>query len=677
MPQSTAKIVPHSKATPIHKKQKPGANTRALLGGNHRWELPSVLVAIIDEHKYAHRLLILLDEQCELMKTGEKPDLECLRDVFHYMTNFPDRYHHPKEELIFDRMQDADAETSKSIESLRHGHIQIDALGKELYKQVMSFGSMPGKRQRNKFLRDALSYSTGLRDHMALEESSVFIPAMTLLNPQDWEAIDTEIKPVIDPVFGTEKKPEYMHLFGRYLNRVVKVSTGKVPVVLIEKMASAAERLIYTSGELSQLPKRLLAKTRVNAREQLKSLGQLATSRDIPSAKLALASVSENCLNGGKSSLSMIRDAFMGIEPLEEGDEEDFSDAVSLTDEHDFLTFYEKPLEPEKTAPISWQAAATNLLFRTTVKQLLANVGTDYAQQTKKMTFLFNKVPPGYDVETVEFDDFHARWIRPSDAEPATKTILYLPGGGFFFPATSGHTSMLAYMTSNCAAQGLMVHYRLAPDHPFPAGLEDALAAYRYLLDLGIKAEDIVVGGDSAGGGLALSLLLAIRNEGLPMPSAAALLSPLTDLSFSTPSRQFNRWRDPMLPTKRKMRGFEMYTGNTPPDDPLLSPIYGNFSGLPPLFAQVSNTEILLDDTLRVARKARAQGVDVEVEVWESLPHDWHLFSYIPESQRALSHVSRFFNTIFNKENASLFKHADKAGNVPTPLRTRSKAATA
>src|SRR5690606_22341928 len=171
-----------------------------------------------------------------------------------------------------------------------------------------------------------------------------------------------------------------------------------------------------------------------------------------------------------KSSLSMIRDAFMGIEPLEEGDEEDFSDAVSLTDEHDFLTFYEKPLEPEKTAPISWQAAATNLLFRTTVKQLLANVGTDYAQQTKKMTFLFNKVPPGYDVETVEFDDFHARWIRPSDAEPTTRTMLYLPGGGFFFPATSCHTSMLAYMTSHCAAQGLMVHYRLAPDHPCPAG---------------------------------------------------------------------------------------------------------------------------------------------------------------------------------------------------------------
>lgn len=645
MPQSTVKPRPIVAITSRQKKP-------VKLADSARWQLPAPLVAIADEHKFALRLLVLLEEQADMLESGAKVDRECVRDVFHYMTNYPDRYHHPKEDLIFDRMQDADPDTAAVIERLRHGHKQIDELGKTLYNQVMTFGSTPGKRQRSRFLRDARSYISGLREHMALEESKVFMPAMELLSARDWKAIDEQIRPVIDPVFGAEKKSEYLHLFGRYLNRVVKVSTGKVPVVLIEKMASTAERLVYTSGEISRLPKRLLAKGRNSAREQLKSLAQLASARDLTSAREALATVSETCVSNGKASLSMIRDAFLGIEHLGDDELEEYTEALSLKDEEDFLTFYEKPLEPEKSAPISWQAAATNLIFRTTVKQLLANVGTDYAQQTKKMTFLFNKVPPGYDVEPVEFDDFHARWIRPTGAAQTKKTILYLPGGGFFFPATSGHTSILASLTSQTASQGFMVHYRLAPDHPFPAGLEDALCAYRHLLGLGIKPRDIVVGGDSAGGGLALSLLLTIRNEGLPMPAATALLSPLTDLSFSTPSRQFNRWRDPMLPTKRKMRGFEMYTGSTPPDDPLLSPIYGNFSGFPPLFAQVSNTEILLDDTLRVVRKARAQGVDVEAEVWESLPHDWHLFSYIPESQLALRHVSTFFSLHLHGEDS-------------------------
>lgn len=667
MGHTTVKLETPATSSPKQKKQKPLRKGQNLQLDGQRRDLPSPLLAIADEHKYVFRLLVLLEEQAEIMECGEKADRECLRDIFHYMTHFPDRFHHPKEDLIFDRMHDADHETAAIIDSLRHGHAQIDQLGQDLYKQVMTFGGSPGKRQRGKFLRDAHAYIKGQREHMKLEEAKIFVPAVDLLSAQDWQDIDAQIKPVIDPVFGPEKKSEYLHLFGRYLNRVIKVSTGKVPVGLIESVASTAERLLYTTGELSQLPKRLLAQTRSNTREQLRTIGNLASARDLPSAKQALMAVSETCMNGGKSSLSMIRDAFLGIEPLEDGEEEDVYSTVSLKDEEDFLTFNEKPLEPQKSAPISWQAAATNLIFRSTVKQLLANVGTDYAQQTKKMTFLFNKVPPGYDLDTVEFDDFHARWIRPSDAEPTTKTILYLPGGGFFFPATSGHTSMLAYMTSKSAAQGFMVHYRLAPDHPFPAGLDDALVAYRYLLDLGIKPNDIVLGGDSAGGGLTLSLLLAIRNEGLPMPNAAALLSPLTDLSFSTPSRQFNRWKDPMLPTKRKMRGFEMYTGTTPADDPLLSPIYGNFTGFPPLFAQVSNTEILLDDTLRVARKARAQGVDVEVEVWESLPHDWHLFSYIPEARRALSHVSKFYRSCLHGDDTHVTQQPSKPLIAPQP----------
>jgi acetyl esterase/lipase len=292
------------------------------------------------------------------------------------------------------------------------------------------------------------------------------------------------------------------------------------------------------------------------------------------------------------------------------------------------------------------------LLFRTTVKQLMAHLGTGPAAQLKKMKSLTDNVPPNVTAKDVEFNSFRARWIKPKGQAATKKTILMLPGGGFFFPASSWHTSMLASVCRKAKCQGLLVHYRLAPDHPFPAGLEDAVNAYKYLLEQGIAPEDIVLMGDSAGGGLSLSLLLAIRDEGLPMPKAATLISPLADLSFSTPSRDFNRWRDPMLPTRRKMEAFQLYTGDTPSDDPLLSPIYGDLSGLPPLYAHVSSTEILLDDTLRVARKARAAGVEVEVEVWEGLPHVWHLCAFMPESDKALTHIARFFKRQFKQAPA-------------------------
>jgi acetyl esterase/lipase len=215
---------------------------------------------------------------------------------------------------------------------------------------------------------------------------------------------------------------------------------------------------------------------------------------------------------------------------------------------------------------------------------------------------------------------------------------------------------MLSQLAREAHCRGLLVNYRLAPEHPFPAGLEDAISAYRYLLDSGLSSDEIVVAGDSAGGGLTLSLLLALRDEGLPLPAAGAIISAMADLSFSTQSRLSNRWRDPLLSARRRTQDFNLYTGDTPLNDPLLSPIFGSFHGLPPLLAQVGGTEILLDDTLRVARKARAQGVDIEVEIWEGLPHDWHLFSFLPESTQALSRIAGFLRA-----------HLDAGPGVPAP----------
>ena len=210
---------------------------------------------------------------------------------------------------------------------------------------------------------------------------------------------------------------------------------------------------------------------------------------------------------------------------------------------------------------------------------------------------------------------------------------------------------MLDRVCRACDADGLLVHYRLAPEHPFPAGLEDALAAYGFLLESGIEPRNIVIMGDSAGGGLALSLVLALKQQGAPLPCGVVLMSALTDLNLTNPSQRFNRWRDTLLPVRRDMQNYKIYRGKARADHPLLSPVFGNFRGFPPIFAQVSSTETLLDDTLRVARKARGQGVDFEVEVWEGLPHDWHIFGVIPEAVEALARVSDFVRRHLGREH--------------------------
>jgi epsilon-lactone hydrolase len=580
---------------------------------------------------------------------GKPADLECMADILNYITHYPDRFHHPKEELIFDRMSGADAKTQAIIKNLRHGHTLVGSMGQDVSAEIAAMGASRSKKKRIDLGRHIRVYTRGLREHIHLEEAKIFRPAIKLLSEADWKAIDKEIKPIIDPVFGDETANEYATLFSRYVNRVASVSTGAVSPDSIEKIASTLERMAFISRELGKLPGRLFEHKKSTSTTQLEILKALGSTRSLDAVREFLQETAENYQVGARQSLSLVRDAFMAREPLLPEDGEDGeADTLTLRSESDFSNYDGKPFSADGPTHISWQATLTNLFFRTTIKQLMGFMGPDAAEKAQKMTFLTGKVPPGVEAEEVEFDSFRAVWLRPQRQDPTQKTILYLPGGGFIFPASSGHNSIVSSLARKTQSQGLIVHYRLAPEHPFPAGLEDALAAYRYLIeDQGISPRDIVLGGDSAGGGLTLSLLLAIRDEGLPMPAAATLISPLSDLSFSGASRESNRWRDPMLPTDRRMNAFEMYSGDTPTDHPLLSPVFGDLSGFPPMFSQVGSTEILLDDTLRIARKARSQGVDVEVEVWNSMPHVWHLWSYIPEADEALSRIARFFNKQF------------------------------
>lgn len=189
-----------------------------------------------------------------------------------------------------------------------------------------------------------------------------------------------------------------------------------------------------------------------------------------------------------------------------------------------------------------------------------------------------------------------------------------------------------------------MVYYRLAPEFPFPACLDDAVAAYEWLIGQGIPPLQIVIVGDSAGGGLTLSSLLAIRDKGLPMPACGYLLSPLLDVGDGAASRWKNATSDTALPPphKRAVNPRPLYMGDRSMNDPLVSPLFGDYQGLPPLYVQVSDSEMLLDDSLRLARRGHTYQVEVKVDIWRKVPHVWQAFSFLPESADALARAADF-----------------------------------
>ncbi len=293
----------------------------------------------------------------------------------------------------------------------------------------------------------------------------------------------------------------------------------------------------------------------------------------------------------------------------------------------------------------SWQARIMNACTRVTLKPLM-RFGS--VESLRSMTRRFEeqqarRLPDDIDSRTVRKEDYAGEWIRIRNSRPG-KVLLYFPGGGFIMRATIQHKAFLARICRAANCEALMIHYRLAPEVPFPGGLEDCLAAYHDLLKEGHRPEDITLAGDSAGGGLVLSTLLALRDEGTPMPANAIVLSPLADLTYSGGSRKTNRHRDPMLPTHRASEMHALYIGEVPPEDRFLSPVFADFDGLPPILGQVGSTEILLDDTVRAAAQADAAGVPFFLEVWNEMPHVFPIFSILPESRVAVERMAEFIH---------------------------------
>ena len=296
---------------------------------------------------------------------------------------------------------------------------------------------------------------------------------------------------------------------------------------------------------------------------------------------------------------------------------------------------------------VSWQTTTANLLGRLTVKQL---VQRDVSVETLRAQIGVIECglaqhPAGFEY-TCKHPLAHcdAEWVHAKGAR-TDRVILHFPGGAYVARMPNMERSILARLCAAANARARLVFYRVAPEYPFPAGHEDCVEAYRQLLDLGVDHQRIVLSGISAGGGMALAVLFALRDRGLPLPAGAVLMSPLTDLTDPHEgSRLINARHDPILSHKRGLKMRALYVGGALNlmTHPYVSPLHGDFTGLPPLFFQVGSTEILLDDSRRCVAKALAAGVSAEVEVWKRMPHGWHGLPFVPESGRAIGHIADF-----------------------------------
>jgi monoterpene epsilon-lactone hydrolase len=244
--------------------------------------------------------------------------------------------------------------------------------------------------------------------------------------------------------------------------------------------------------------------------------------------------------------------------------------------------------------------------------------------------------------EPVTANGVPAEWIVPADVQPG-RAILYLHGGSFNSGSIVSHRTLAGNVALACKARALLVDYRLAPEHPFPAGLEDTVAACEWLLAQGIAPRQLIVAGDSAGGTLTLALLIHRRDHGQPLPAAAVCLSPAPDLTFSSESWTLNAKKDVMLDERKERQSVEIYLRGADPCSPLASPYYADLHGLPPLLIQVGSSECLLSDAQRFADKARAAEVDVTLEVWPGMQHEWQFAaSIMPEGRQAIARVGEW-----------------------------------
>jgi len=260
--------------------------------------------------------------------------------------------------------------------------------------------------------------------------------------------------------------------------------------------------------------------------------------------------------------------------------------------------------------------------------------------------------PPVPDTQAGDVDagGVPSRWVavgRPAaDDDGSAPVVLHFHGGGYVMANPGTHTAMCSHLAAASGGRVLSVDYRLAPEHPFPAAADDAFTAYRWLLDQGVAAERIVVAGDSAGGGLALGLLVRARDAELPLPAGAALMSPWVDLTGSGESLTTRAAIDPILSPELLVHWATLYAGDDLAD-PAASPLFADLSGLPPIVVQLGAREILYDDGLRLVERLLAANGQAEFDVWDEMTHWWQILAgLVPEADEALAQLGAFVRRV-------------------------------
>jgi epsilon-lactone hydrolase len=277
-----------------------------------------------------------------------------------------------------------------------------------------------------------------------------------------------------------------------------------------------------------------------------------------------------------------------------------------------------------------------------TVNELLDSVDLGgLTLQERRAFFAAAAGPPpaGTTVDAVDADGVPAEWVTAAGVT-GQRAVLFFPGGAYHVGSLATLRHLVALVSDAAQARVLDVGYRLAPEHPFPAAVHDALTAYRWLLARGVTPGQIAIAGNSSGGGLALALLVALRDADEPMPAAAVAISPWTDMEIRGGSRRTRAAADRMTTPDGLKEAADWYLAGQDPRHRYASPVHADLQGLPPVLIHVGDAEILLDDSTRFAARARAAGVEVTLEVWDEMPHCWHTFAgFLPEADRAIERI--------------------------------------
>ncbi len=296
---------------------------------------------------------------------------------------------------------------------------------------------------------------------------------------------------------------------------------------------------------------------------------------------------------------------------------------------------------------LSWQARLLSAYFRFSRFVTPPPKQFDYVKERAYAEALCRWFKPlvRFERQPLTIGTIPAEWLTPSGVQQG-RTLLYIHGGGFVAYSINTHRSLATNIAHAGHARALIIEYGLAPEHPFPAGLQDCLASYRWLLDNGIQPQHLVVAGDSAGGNLTLALLVRLRDLGLPLPAAAVCLAPATDLTLSGESFTRNARADFLIDQREIEYWLALYLCGHDPCDPLASPLYADLHGLPPLLLQVGDAEMLFSDSTRFAEKARLAGVDVTLEVMPQGQHVQQMAAnLLPEARQAIQHIGQFIDS--------------------------------